>query len=126
MCQSSADDAVDAKLGVVLPMPLVLLIMLATAHLEDLHLLAAAVRHDRGFHGGAGDYGLTETDAFAFADHQYLIEDHFRAHVRRYLFYLEFFAGGNLVLLAAGFYDRVHEWTPLVLFRAPARVAPSG
>jgi hypothetical protein len=32
-----------------------------------------------------------------------------RAHVRRYLFYLEFFAGGNLVLLAAGFYDRVHE-----------------
>jgi hypothetical protein len=52
---------------------------------------------------------LTETDAFAFADHQHLIEDHFRAHVRRYLFYFEFFAGGNLILLAAGFYDRVHE-----------------
>ena len=62
----------------------------------------------------AGDDGLTQTDAFAFADHQHLIENDFRADVRRYLFYLEFFAGGNLVLLAAGFYDRVHGGTPLV------------
>ena len=90
-------------------MPLVLLVVLAPAHLEDLHLLAAPVRHDRGLDRRAGDDRLTQTDAFAFADHQHLIEDHFRAHVRRYLFDFEFFAGGNLVLLAAGFYDRVHE-----------------
>ena len=30
------------------------------------------------------------------------------ADVRRNLFYLDLFAGSNLVLLAAGFYDRVH------------------
>ena len=60
----------------------------------------------------AGHHRLPETDAVALADHEHLVEDHFRAHVRRYLFYLEFFAGGDLVLLATGFYDRVHEWTP--------------
>ena len=61
--------------------------------------------------------GLAEPDAVAVADHQHLVEDHFRAHVRRYLFYLEFFAGGNLVLLAAGFYDRVHEWNSCVRWK---------
>ena len=30
------------------------------------------------------------------------------AHIRRYLFYLDFFASSNLVLFATGFYDRVH------------------
>jgi hypothetical protein len=91
-------------------MPLVLLVVLAAAHLEDLDLLAATVRHHRCLDRRTCDGRLTETDAFAFADHENLIDDHFCAHVRRYLFYLEFFAGGNLVLLAAGFYDRVHEW----------------
>ena len=76
---------------------------------ELVAVLAATLRDDRCLHRRTGDGGLTETDAFAFADHEHLIEDYFRAHVRRYLFYLEFFAGGNLVLLAAGFYDRVHE-----------------
>ena len=38
---------------------------------------------------------------------EYLIENHICAHIRRYLFYFEFLAGGNLVLLATGFYDRV-------------------
>ncbi len=91
-------------------MPLVLLIVLAPAHLEDPDLLAAAVRDDGGLDRRARDDRLAEANAFAVADHQHLVENHFRAHVRRYLFYLEFFAGGNLVLLAAGFYDRVHEW----------------
>jgi len=37
-----------------------------------------------------------------------LIQDNLSANVCRYLFYFDFFAGGNSVLLAAGFYDRVH------------------
>ena len=53
--------------------------------------------------------GLSEADDVAVADHQHLVEDDLRADVRRYLFDLEFFAGGNLVLLAAGSYDRVHR-----------------
>jgi hypothetical protein len=57
-----------------------------------------------------GDDRLTHANSIAVADHQHLVDDHLRAHVRRYLFHFQFFAGGNLVLLAAGFYDRVHEW----------------
>ena len=45
-------------------------------------------------------------------DHQDLIEDNLSANVCRYLFYFDFFAGGNSILLAAGFYDRVHCLTP--------------
>ena len=108
-CSSLPDDRVDLEFGVVLAMALVLLVMLAAAHLEDLHLFAATVRDDRCRHRRAGDGGLTQTDAFAFSDHQHLIENHICAHIRRYLFYFEFLTGGNLVLLAAGFYDRVHE-----------------
>ena len=51
----------------------------------------------------------------AFADQQYLIEHDFRANRRGQLLDLQFFAGGNLVLLAAGFYDRIHGGAPLVL-----------
>ncbi|MEI2699537.1 MAG: hypothetical protein V9E94_14820 [Microthrixaceae bacterium] len=59
--------------------------------------------------------GCPDADALALPDHQHLVENNFCAHVRRYLFYLEFFAGGNLVLLAAGFYDRVHgEYSAIV------------
>ena len=95
-------------------MPLVLLIMLAAAHLEDPDLLAAAMRDDGGLDRRARDVRLAQANRLALADHQHLIQDDFRAHVRRYLFYLEFFAGRNLVLLAAGFYDRVHEWNSCV------------
>src|SRR5690242_2762472 len=95
----SADDAVDLELGVILTMALMLLVMLAPPHLENRHLVGATVRDDDGLDRRAGDGGLTQTDALAFPDHQDLIEHDFRAHVRRYLFYLEFFAGGNLVLL---------------------------
>ena len=107
--QSSADDRFDPEFGVVLTMPLVLLVMLAPAHLENLHLFAATLRDNRGRDRCTCNDGLTQTDALAFTDHQHLVENHTRAHIRRYLFYFEFFAGGNLVLLAAGFYDRVQE-----------------
>src|SRR5581483_8049849 len=89
-------------------MTLVLLVMLAPAHLEDLHLFAAAVADDGCLHCHTRNDGLTQTDAFAFPDQEHLVENDCCAHVRRYLFYLDIFAGGNLVLLAAGFYDRVH------------------
>ncbi len=54
------------------------------------------------------DDRLTDPDAVAFADHQHLVEDDLRADVCRELFDLELLAGGDLVLLATGFYDRVH------------------
>ena len=79
------------------------------------HFVAAPVRDDGRLDGRAGDGGLAQADALAFADHQYLIENDLGADVCRYLFHLEFFARGNPVLLAARFYDRVHGGTPLDL-----------
>src|ERR1700676_4586632 len=106
---SLADDAVDFQLGVALSMTLMFLIMLAPAHLEDGDFVATPVREDGRRDTCAGNHGLSQTHAGPVADHQYLIENHFRAHLGGYLFDLEFFAGGNLVLLAAGLYDRVHR-----------------
>ena len=80
---------------------------------------SATVRDDGGLDRRARDGGLPETDAFAFADHQHLVEDHFCAHVRRYLFYLPCFAGSDAILLAAGFYDRIHDGTPGYLTKEP-------
>src|ERR671925_675895 len=47
------DDVVDADLGVRLPMPLRLLVVLAPAKLENLHLVAAAVAEHGRFHEGS-------------------------------------------------------------------------
>jgi len=62
---------------------------------------------------GGGDFrsghqGITELHGVAVRNHEDLVEDNLSANVCRYLFYFDFFAGGNAVLLAAGFYDRVH------------------
>src|SRR5690348_6861837 len=102
-------DAVDAKLGITLPMPLVLLIVLAATHLEYLHFLAAALRDHGRLHGGARNHRLADMDIVALADHQHLVERHLGADISGNPFDLEFFAGGNFVLLTAGFDDRVHD-----------------
>src|ERR1700687_2041417 len=90
-------------------MTLVVLRMLAPAHLEDGDFVAAPVREDRCRDTCPCNHGLSQTHACPVSDHQYLIENDFRAHLPAYLFNLEFFAGGNLVLLADGLYDRVHR-----------------
>src|SRR5690349_24155804 len=89
-------------------MSLRLLVVLAAAHLEDLHLRAATVGDDRRLHFRAGDKRVTELHGVSIRDHEHLVEDDLSANVCRYLFYFDFLAGGNAILLAAGFYDRVH------------------
>jgi hypothetical protein len=89
-------------------MALGLLVVLAAAHLEDLHLLAAPVGDDGSGDRRSGHQGITDLQGVAIRDHQDLIEDNLSANVCRYLFYFDFLAGGNSILLAAGFYDRVH------------------
>src|SRR5438477_10109158 len=89
-------------------MPLALLIMLATAHLEDANLVVLAVSHHSGFHSCAGHQGCADLDLAAVADGEHLVDHDFLAYVRSNLFYFNFFAGSNAILLATGFYDRVH------------------
>jgi hypothetical protein len=55
-----------------------------------------------------GHQGRTHLDITADADSQYLVDNNLLAYVRSNLFYFNFFASRNPILLAAGFYDRVH------------------
>src|SRR6185369_14709265 len=61
----SADDAFDLELGVILPMTLMLLVVLAPAHLENRDLVAAPVTDDGCLHRRAGDDRLADPDAVA-------------------------------------------------------------
>ena len=54
------------------------------------------------------DQGSADLQLGAVADGQHLVDHDLLANVRSNLFYLDLFAGSNLVLLATGFYDRVH------------------
>ena len=85
-----------------------LLVMLAATHLEDAHLVVLTVRQNCGDDAGTRDPGGSDFQVCAASDGQHLIDRDVLAHVRSYLFYLDLFAGCNLVLLATGFYDRVH------------------
>lgn len=85
------------------------LIVFPTPHFEYLDFFAAPVSENRRLDARACDNRLTHADAFAVSDHQNLIENDLCADIRRNLFYLESFTGGNAVLFAAGFYDRVHR-----------------
>ncbi|KGC29702.1 hypothetical protein X979_5717 [Burkholderia pseudomallei MSHR7527] len=85
-----------------------LLVVLPATHLEDGDLGMTTVRYDGSLDGSPTDQRRTELNRFAFAHCENLVERDFCVNVCRYLFYFQFFANGNLVLLAAGFYDRVH------------------
>ncbi len=89
-------------------MTLVLLVVLAAAHLEDLDLLVATLGQNRGLDTCTSNQRRADFHGIAFANHQDLVERDFSANVCRYLFYFDFFASGNTILLATGFYDRVH------------------
>src|SRR5574340_795823 len=112
MCHESAPclacDAENLDLGEILTVALALAVMLAAAHFENAHLVAAALCYHFGLDRGAADQRCAHFDRLTLADHQYLIQHDFGTDVCRYLFYLKFFAGAHPVLLAAGFYDRIH------------------
>src|SRR3954471_20142707 len=105
---SLAGNGTDLQFGVLLAMALVLLVMLAATHLEDAHLLVLAVRHDRGLHRGTRHQGDADLQVATVSESEHLVDRDFLADVRSNLFYLDLVAGSNTILLASGFYDRVH------------------
>src|SRR5690606_8089875 len=105
-------NRIDANFGVVLTMALTLLVVLAPAQLEDTNLIVAAMRKNRGLDDCASNKRSTNLELVAFAHCQNLVKCDFLPNVCRYLFYLQVFAGGNAILLAAGFYDRIHGEIP--------------
>src|SRR5690606_1056160 len=101
-------DRVDADFGVVLTMALTFAVVLASAHLEDVDLVVATVRKNRSLDRSARNEGCANFELVALADGENLVQIDFLPNVCRYLFYFEFFASDNAILLATGFYDRVH------------------
>ncbi len=112
LCHDSfplSGDRTNEQFCELLAMSLTFLIVLATAHFENADLVVLAVCHDRDTHCCAGHQGSTNLQICAVADCQNLVEHNLLAYVRSNLFYFNFFAGSNPILLAAGFYDRVHD-----------------
>ena len=96
------------QLCVVLAVTAVLLVVLAAAHLEDADLVVPAVSQNNRLDIRTRDPGSPDLQISAATHGENLFDHDFLAHVRSYLFYLDLFADGNLVLFASGFYDRVH------------------
>src|SRR5688572_13019587 len=101
-------DADDLDFSVVLPVAVRFAIVLAAAHLEHMHCLAAPAAHDVRRHRRAADERRTQRDVLAVREEQHLVEHDLGPDVCRYLFYFQFFTGGHAILLAAGLDDRIH------------------
>jgi hypothetical protein len=98
----------DLQLGVVLTVPLPLLIVLATTHFENAHLVMPALSQHHGYNACACHQGSPDFQIRTCADGEHLVNRDLLANIRSNLFYFNFFASGNFVLLATSFYDRVH------------------
>jgi hypothetical protein len=98
----------DQQLGVRLAVALVLLVVFTTTHLEDAHFVVLTVSHNSGVDACARNQGSANFQFCAATDSKNLVEHILLANIRSNLFYLDLFASRNFVLLAAGFYDRVH------------------
>jgi hypothetical protein len=66
------------------------------------------MRHHGGRDRRAGHQGSAHLELGAVSDGQNLVDHDILAYVRSNLFYFDLLAGGNAILLATGFYDRVH------------------
>ncbi len=90
-------------------MPLGLAVVLTTTHLENAHLVAAAVGYDGRLHSRTCQHGRTHLDVVTIGNHQYVAKCDFGADIGFQLFYFEFVARGYAILLATGFNDRIHH-----------------
>ncbi|MEN3365390.1 MAG: hypothetical protein V7606_2664, partial [Burkholderiales bacterium] len=76
-------------------MALTLLVVLTTAHLENLDLIVATVRQYRSLDLGTINQRRTKFNGVTSAHCEHLIKGDFGTNVSRYLFYFEFFASSN-------------------------------
>ena len=89
-------------------MTLSLLVVLTAPHLEDTHLVVAALRQHGGRDAGARYPRRADLQLCAGAHGQHAVDDDLLTDLSRDLLDLELLARDDLVLLAAGFDDRVH------------------
>ena len=89
-------------------MPLTFLVVFTTTHFKNADFIVLAVSQNCDTHSCAGHQGSSNFELCAVTDRLNFIENNLLAYVRSNLFYFNFFASRNPILLAAGFYDRVH------------------
>ncbi len=118
-------NCTDLQFSELLAMTLALLIVLATAHLENAHLVVLTMGQHGDRYSCSGHQGCANLEFTAGTDSQHLIQHNFLANVRSDLFYFNFFTRSNAILLASGFYDRVHNDLPrnFVILRTNFRKA---
>ena len=89
-------------------MSLMFLVMLTTTHFKNGDFIVLTVSENSDCDCCAGHQGSSNFQICAVTNCQNLVEHNLLAYVRSNLFYFNFFAGCNSILLTAGFYDRVH------------------
>ena len=98
----------DLQFSELLAMTLTFLVVLTTAHLEDVHFVVFTMGEYCDRNGRTGHQGCANFQFSAVSDCQNLIEHNLLAYIRSNLFYFNFFTSSNTILFATGFYDRVH------------------
>ncbi len=89
-------------------MALAFLVVFATTHFENAYFLATTMSNDFSCYFCAFDKRCAYFYRFAVSNHQNFSQFDLAVEFGWYLFYFQFFANGNFILFAAGFYDRVH------------------
>ena len=89
-------------------MALAFLVVFAAAHFENAYFLAATMGYYFSCYFCAFDKRSANFYRFAVSNHQNFGQFDLAVEFGWYLFYFQFFANGNFILFAAGFYDRVH------------------
>jgi hypothetical protein len=85
--------------GVILAMALMLLVVLTTTHLENLHFIVTTVCHNSNQYLCTLNQGSTKLDAFAFANGEDLIDGEFGTNVCRICSTLSFSPATTLYCL---------------------------
>jgi len=102
-------------LGEILAVALAFLVVFAAAHFENADFLAASVCHYFSRYFRTFDKGCAYFYRLAVSNHQNFGQFDLAVEFGRGLFYFSLFANGNFILLAAGFYDRVHTQLRVVV-----------
>src|SRR5206468_5269351 len=98
----------DLDFGVGLTMAPEPFRVLAPAQLKNHHFLTEAVSDDLRFHRGALHHGGSDIERLTVTDKEYLVEHELTAHGGGKLLDPQLLSGGNAILFAARFDDRVH------------------
>jgi hypothetical protein len=105
-------DGRDFYLSEVLAMALAFLIVFAAAHFENANFFATAMSHDLSHDRSTRYERRANYQICTVTNGQNFGEGDITTHIRSDLFYFQFIASGNAILLATSFYDCVHEEIP--------------